>query len=68
MTGKPTPLSSKMRAIACEHSHLSDLADKLDEAADGFDRNPPTVTVGALIGAWAKASKAYTAATGEDLV
>lgn len=63
-----TELGKKMRALACEHPHLSELADKFDAAAKGFYSQPQTVTPQSFLGHYARARRAYCNVTGEDLV
>lgn len=63
-----TELAKKMHALASEHPHLAELADKFDAAAKGFYSEPQTVNVMSFMGHYARARRAYCDVTGEDLV
>jgi len=68
-----TDLSIKMRSRAdtnnlpAEHP-LRLHADKFDKAAAGYYSSEPTVTVKSFMGAWARARRAWSDYTGEDLI
>ena len=65
-------LADKMRLFATrsevERAELKRLADELDAATAGFYGSPQTVPVQKLMGAWARARKAWCAASGESLI
>lgn len=68
-----TPLADRMRLLATTPSHpraaeLIEKADALDAATAGYMSDPPTVTVRAFVGAFARARIAWCECTGEDLV
>lgn len=67
-----TALSDRMRKLAKKRSDLPDnwaeLADAFDIAAAGFYGDPQTVGVREFMGHYARARKAWCAATGESLV
>lgn len=69
---KDDPLAPKMRALAdsghARAAELRELANKLEAARDGAYAEPQTVTVGAMLGAWARARKLWCEVTGEPLV
>lgn len=62
------PLAPKMRAYAAEHrgnDHLVDLAAKLEAARDAPEGE---WSAKKLVGAWARARRAWCEVTGEPLV
>mgnify|MGYP000895492783 CR=1 FL=1 len=67
-----TDLSEKMHALAdsghAEAKDLREKADAFDAATKGFYGEPQTVDVRKFMGAYARARKAWCAATGEPLV
>lgn len=68
-----TNLSSRMRALHAAGTHelpdnWMELADKFDEATEGFCAEPKTVNVRQFMGHFARARKAWCAVTGEPLV
>lgn len=72
MTGQ-TNLSARMRALHEAGTHdlpdnWIDIADAFDAATAGFYGDPQTVDVRTFLGHYARARKAWCAATGESLV
>jgi hypothetical protein len=69
VSGGREALAPKMRAYADAHpgnDHLRELADKLDAAvADSFTGTP---SVRKMLGAWARARRAWCEVTGEDWI
>lgn len=66
-----TNLSERMRQYAEEYPVPDDWhekADAFDAATTGFYADPPTHTARQFLGAFARARKAWCAATGEPLV
>lgn len=68
-----TELSARMRALHSAGAHelpenWLELADKFDAATAGFAALPQTVNVRQFMGHFARARKAWCAATGEPLV
>ncbi|MBT2772940.1 peptidylprolyl isomerase [Halomonas sp. ISL-60] len=75
--GKPadyqTTLGRKMveraeaDALAADHE-LRTLADEFESAAVGFSADKQTVSAKGLLGAWARATRAWSEYTGEPLI
>ncbi|KRQ11909.1 hypothetical protein AOQ73_05740 [Bradyrhizobium pachyrhizi] len=67
-----TALSERMHALAdTGHDRAAELrekADAFDQATEGFYALPQTVTVGAFMGAFARARRLWCNITGEPLV
>lgn len=65
-------LSNRMRTLGMVRADLPEdwfaLADDFERAAAGFYRAAPTVTLKEFAATWARARKAWRAATGEPLV